>query len=168
MAPNKDQIFTLLLLLILVTSPGTLKAASVPHKLAVGTTYIGGQLHWGFAQKWALEFRGLKSKQTTDQETVTAYAYGARGYRYFRSPSRVRFFMGLEGAATRSSSSSNDYKTTGFALGGFAGTELYLLKRLSIGVDVGPYMLTSQVRQSETTDGDVAIVINTFMNFYFL
>jgi hypothetical protein len=29
-------------------------------------------------------------------------------------------------------------------------------------------MLTSQVRQSETTDGDVAIVINTFMNFYFL
>jgi hypothetical protein len=76
--------------------------------------------------------------------------------------------MGLEGAATRSSSSSNDYKTTGFALGGFAGTELYLLKRLSIGVDVGPYMLTSQVRQSETTDGDVAIVINTFMNFYFL
>lgn len=153
----------------LLTFYAPVMAAPVPHTLAIGTTYIGGQVHWGFAKKYALELRGLRNKEeSTEEGTITGTVIGLRGYRYFRPPSRVRFFIGVEGATTRSYSSSYDYKTSGFAFGAFSGTELYLLKHLSVGVDVGPYLLTSRVQNSSTQDGEMFIVVNSFMNFYFL
>lgn len=158
-----------ILLLALSVAAPAVWGADVPHKLAVGTTYIGGQIHWGFANRWALELRALKGEKTsTNTGTVTGNAYGMRGYWYFRRPSRVRFFTGLEAAATRSTSESYNYKSTGMAFGGFAGTEIYLLKRFSIGVDVGPYFLSTKVRNTDTSDGETTFVINSFMNFYFL
>lgn len=151
----------------LVTMPA--KAEQYPHKLAVGTTYIGAQLHWGFAEKWALEFRALTGEaDSTTEGTVTGKAYGVRAYRYLRRPSRVRFFFGGEVASTYSRSSTYDYETSGLALGGFGGTEIYLLKRLSVGLDVGPYLLSTKVRGGNTEEGEVTFVINSFMNFYFL
>ena len=163
--------FPWLLLLIGLFFSGSFpcRAADVPHRLAAGTTYIGGQLHWGFSERWAVEVRALTGeKDTTTMGTVTGSAYGLRGYWYFRRPSRVRFFTGVEAATTRSTSDLHNYKSTGMAFGGFAGTELYLLKRLSVGVDVGPYYLTTKVRNTATTDGETAFVVNSFMNFYFL
>lgn len=164
--------FNLLMISLLVPclySP--LRAASVPYKLAIGTTYIGGQLHWGFARKWAFELRNLKSREEGAEGTVTAKVLGARGYYYFRAPSRARFYMGLEAASTESSTSEYYFQTKGTAFGCFTGTELYLLRRLSVGVDVGPYFLSSKVQRtpySPGNDGDMYFVINTFMNFYFL
>jgi hypothetical protein len=143
-------------------------AADAFNKLAVGVTYKGGQVHWGFAKKWAVELRAVKAEQASSAGTVTSSAVGLRGIRYFRAPSRLRFYTGLEGASTQSDSSTDNYKTSGFAIGGFAGSEIYLLKRLSVGVDIGPYFLSSEVRRSDTSDGEVYIVINSFMNFYFL
>ncbi len=143
-------------------------SADIPHRLALGTTVIGGQVHWGFADRWAVEARVLTGKEESQAGTVTGAAYGLRGYWYFRKPSRVRFFLGGEVAATRSYSQRYDYETNGMAYGAFGGSELYLLKRLSVGVDMGPYLLTTRVRDSETRNGEIVSVINTFMNFYFL
>jgi hypothetical protein len=165
MATLKGFSFLLLLLSLLLH---VCQAEEVPHKLAVGTTYIGAQLHWGFAEKWAVEARVLTGEAQSSVGNVTSTAAGLRGYRYFRRPSRIRFFMGLEAASTRSYSKQYDYETSGVAFGVFGGTELYLLRRLSVGVDVGPYLLSSKVRNSNTGDANVSIVINSFMNFYFL
>lgn len=161
--------FVLLAFVLISCSPSA-QADSVPHKLAIGTTYIGGQVHWGFAKKWAVEVRSLKSEDKGQEGTVKAEAVGARGYYYFRPPSRVRFFMGLEGASTKSFSSQYNFQTSGTAFGAFMGTELYLMRRLSVGVDVGPYILSSKVKDARINngDGDMYFVINSFMNFYFL
>ncbi|MFN0118153.1 MAG: hypothetical protein ACKVQC_07695 [Elusimicrobiota bacterium] len=145
----------------------------VPHTLALGATVIGAQLHWGFSRKSALEIRMLKHKENNDttENTLTAYAYGLRTYRYFKpimAGKRTRLYMGLEAASTRSTSSTYDYKTTGFALGGFGGTEIYVLRRLSLGFDLGPYVVSSKVRGSDTSSGEILVVVNTYMNFYFL
>ena len=56
----------------------------------------------------------------------------------------------------------------GFATGAFGGIEIYLLRMLSLGVDAGPYLLSTRVRGTDTRDGEVVMVANTFMNFYFL
>jgi hypothetical protein len=158
-----------ILAILLLVLPHVGQAGEVPHKLAVGATVVGAQVHWGFAKRWAVELRALKDETTSETSgEVTAYAYGVRGYRYFRRPSRLRFFMGVEAAATRSYSSLYEYETTGYAFGGFGGAEIYLLRRLSVGVDAGPYFLSSEVRRSNTSEGETAIVVNSFMNFYFL
>ena len=80
----------------------------------------------------------------------------------------MRFFLGLEGASTRSTTYDSTYETSGWAAGSFGGTEIYLMKRLSIGLDAGPYYLASEVHGSDVKNGEVTIVINSFMNFYFL
>lgn len=162
---------TLAISILLIAFGAPLCGASTPYKLAIGTTYIGGQVHWGFAKKWALEMRSLKSEDEGQEGTVMAEVFGARGYYYFRAPSRVRFFVGLEAASTKCTSSQYNFQTKGVAFGGFTGTELYLLRRLSVGVDVGPYFLSSKVERSQynsSNDGEMTFVINTFMNFYFL
>ncbi len=165
----KFFLHTFLLLLTLLVFPPWAQADDMPHRWAVGTTYIGGQLHWGFAERWALELRALKDEKADPSAgTMEASVYGLRGYRYFRKPSRLRFYAGIEGATTHSKSNLNAYTTSGFAIGGFGGTEIYLIKRLSVGIDVGPYLLTTKVHNSQTDDSEVAIVINSFMNFYFL
>lgn len=143
-------------------------AATISNKLALGVTYGGGLVHWGFARKWALEFHGMQGEATGTDGTIKSTVFGLRMMRYFRAPSRLRFYAGLEGASTHSTSDRTEYDTSGFAAGAFGGTEIYLLRRLSVGVDIGPYLLSTNVRRSQTTDGDVTIVINSFMNFYFL
>lgn len=158
----------LLILCVWLGFPLVSNAAELPHKLALGVTNVGVQVHWGFADKWALEARGLKGEENSSEGTISSTVYGLRGYRYFRAPSRVRFYFGAEGAATYSHTDRYDYKTTGFAAGGFFGSEIYLMKRLSVGVDAGPYFLSSKVKDSNTSDSEVYIVINSFMNFYFL
>lgn len=149
--------------------PCVSRAADFRNKLALGATYGGAQIHWGFAKKWALEARGLKGEQTSTEGTLTSTVYSLRGYRYFRAPSRLRFYMGLEGASTHSKSNGfNAYETTGFAAGGFGGSEIYLMRRLSVGVDVGPYLISSSVRRTDTAESEFSIVINAYLNFYFL
>jgi hypothetical protein len=104
----------LLLLGAWIFGPALGRADDVPHKLAVGVTYLGGQLHWGFAPKWALELRLLHGDEVSSTAgTVSATAFGLRGYRYFSAPRRARIFVGLEGAATRSYANTYDYETTG-------------------------------------------------------
>jgi hypothetical protein len=161
---------SLLALLLLCAS---MQAADMPHTLALGATVVGAQLHWGFASKWALEVRALRDqeKEESDTGTITAYATGLRAYRYFRPATaghRTRIYMGLEAASTRSTSDNNDYKTSGFAFGGFGGAEIYLLRRLSLGLDMGPYVISSKVRGGNTSSGEMSVVVNTYMNFYLL
>jgi hypothetical protein len=158
----------LFFLCALVASGSAFCQGVVSHKLALGAAYGGGQIHWGLAKKWAMELRGLKGKQTGNEGEVSSTVIGVRGYRYFRPPSRIRFYLGLEAASTRGKAPVNNYQTTGVAIGGFAGTEIYLMKRLSVGVDIGPYSISTRVRRSATSDQELYIVINSFMNFYFL
>jgi hypothetical protein len=143
------------------------KAAPVHNKLALGVPVAGAQIHWGFASKWALEARFLQGKAESETDEIKSNVFGLRLYRYLNRPLRWRFFWGLEVAKTDSQSDTSTYETTGTALGGFIGTEFYLARRLSVGMDVGPYAISSETRGG-TTDSEIDTVINAFMNFYLL
>ncbi len=150
--------------------PCSAQAESVEpyHELSLGATYIGAHIHLGFGSRWAAEARTVSGHADSTSGRITANSYGLRAYRYFRAPSRIRFFLGAEGALTTSSARQNNYKTNGTAFGAFAGTEIYATRRLSIGLDAGPYFLVTKVRNTSTSETGVEFVVNSSLNFYFL
>ncbi len=138
------------------------------HSLSLGAMYKGAQVHVGLGARWAAEARAQAGNSGSDVGQIDASAYGMRLYRYFHAPTRLRLLMGVEGAATRSSASEVSYKTTGTALGAFLGAEVYATRRLSFNLDVGPYFLSTSVKDSGISQSGMEIVINSSINLYLL
>jgi hypothetical protein len=144
-----------------------------PMRLAVGVNDLGGQLRFHFTPRWAVEGRFLTGSASSGDGNIKATVLGLRGYRFYQEHHRCRFYLGLEAdhAATKLSSSkannaSGFGNTQGVDAGGFAGLEYRLPKRVSIDLDMGPYLINLSDKNSNVSDSAWDFVVNIAVNFY--
>ena len=149
-------------------SAGSLRAAEPEKKefrrtLGVGVAYTGGLIRYGFKKTWAAELHVLTGGNDSNDGNVSSLVVGARGYRHFRTDQRLQLFCGIE--ADSANAESSTLQASGFLAGGFGGLEYYVLPRLSLGIDLGPYYVNLK-ENGGTSDSGVDFILNTFLNFY--
>ncbi len=138
------------------------------ERLGIGLNYTGGQVRWRLSSRWAMEGRVQFGSADSDFGRVRSNVFGLRAYRFlpFGQHERISWYLGGEGAYAKASSNSYNYSTTGFAFGGFGGLEYRLLSRLSVGADIGPYVISLKEQQTGLTSTGLDFVVNTALIFY--
>ncbi len=134
------------------------------RSFGVGFANIGFLMRKGFKNNYSAEVHGLFGEANAHSDDVSAVVIGTRGYRHFRANRRAQPYVGLEGAYVMAETRVQD--SDGFALGGFLGIEYYLLSRLSLGFDLGPYYVRIKEKALGTSGGGVDFVLSTYLNFY--
>jgi hypothetical protein len=129
----------------------------------VGLGMIGPLVRKGFKKDYSLEGHYFFG-ETGDDDLSAHVFFGMRGYRHFRTDRRLQLFAGLE--ADYVLGETRIQKSTGYLTGGFAGIEYYLTRRLSLGLDLGPYYVWLKEKDFGNSGGGVDFVLNTFLNFY--
>ena len=132
--------------------------------LGVGVAYMGGLFRWGFKKHWSLEGHALFGSADSNDGNVSSMVMGARGYRHFRTDRRLQLFAGVE--ADYVTAKSQNLKSSGYLAGAFGGVEYYILPRLSIGLDLGPYYLSLKEKDLAVSESGLDFILNTFLNFY--
>ncbi len=134
----------------------------VPYdRLAVGVNYQGGQLRMGLTPRWALEGRFQEGTSTSNYGDVTAHVFGLRAYRFRHPENRFSFYWGMEGAYATAKPASSNYRVNGMAFGGFGGMEYHVARRISIDMDLGPYVISLTEKQTHTSSTNVDFVLNS-------
>jgi hypothetical protein len=133
---------------------------------AAGASYTGFQLRYQFSCRWAVEGRAQFGSADSDYGKVSSKVFGIRGYRFFPFRDYLAWYTGGEVAYARAQSDTTSYETKGFAAGGFGGMEYRIAKRVSVGVDIGPYIISLRETQTQMTQTSLDFVVNTAINFY--
>lgn len=134
--------------------------------LAIGLDYTGAHLRWMFSTHWAGEFRYQRGKADSNYGDVTADVVGIRLYRFFRTRGRMPLYVGGEVAHASAKSENSHFRTEGMAAGGFGGIEYLLAKRVSISMDVGPYVVSLNEKETNMSQTSLDFVINTAIHWY--
>jgi hypothetical protein len=127
------------------------------RKCGIGVNYLGVGLKYFLSKKVGLEWK--------TQFDAGIILTGVRGYFYVRDLWKFLFFAGIE----------TDYvlfktdKITGdgFVYGIFIGSEYFLLKRVSIQLDIGPYGISLRDRNTGIMLSSMDYVVNFGINWYF-
>ena len=134
----------------------------VPHdRLAIGINYTGAQIRFGLTSRWALEGRYQQGSASSNYGDVKAQVFGLRGYRFRHPENRFTFYWGAEGAYATATPESSYYKVNGLALGGFGGLEYHVARRVSIDMDLGPYIIALTEKHTHTSSTNLDFVLNT-------
>ncbi len=131
------------------------------ERLSLGVNYTGAQLRWNISSRWAAEGRYQQGKASSNYGDVTARVFGLRGYRFIRSESRFPLYWGSEIAYTTAKPETSNYKTNGLALGAFGGMQYHVTRRISLDVDLGPYVISLTETQTRTSSTNLDFVLNT-------
>ncbi len=135
------------------------------RKLGIGFAYTGGLIRYGFKKHWSLEGHYLIGKASSNDGDVHSTAMGLRAYRHFRLDKRLQWYAGAD--ASYLSAKSDHFKSSfGLGAGGFGGMEYYILPRLSIGFDLGPYYIKITQNQYGGSESGLEFILNSFLNFY--
>ena len=154
------------------SSPASTDQPDLKRKFAVGVDYIGGELDYGFKQVWSVEIRVLTDKTASDFGDLRTYAMGLCLDRHFRTDQKLQYYVGVEGAYIYSAlktggySSAHEYSSNGESFGIYGGIEYYLLRRLSVTFDMGPFYTLVKERTSQMTNNGVDFVFNSAVRFY--
>ncbi len=136
------------------------------ERLSIGVNYTGGQVRWRLSTRWAAEGRMQFGSADSNYGKVHSQIFGLRGYRFFPFRERMTWYAGGEAAYVKADTDSSSYNTSGFAFGTFGGLEYRVLPRVSVGVDIGPYVISLKEKQTGLTSTGLDFVINTALNFY--
>ncbi len=131
------------------------------ERLALGINYTGGQLRWNFSPQWAAEVRYQQGQASSNYGDVKAVVFGLRGYRTSHPASRLPFYWGSEVAVTNAKPETSGYSTNGFAAGAFAGMRYRASRRISLDIDLGPYVISQTETNTHTTATNLDFVLNT-------
>ena len=137
-----------------------------PSRLALGVNYIGGQARYNLNSRWAGELRYLTGSEDASTGKVFSQVFGLRGYRFFRESAYYRFFLGSEAALVNSDQKNTSYKVSGPAMGAFGGLEYHFGKRFSLGLDIGPYLLSLKEKKTDVSDTSLEFIANTYFIVY--
>jgi hypothetical protein len=144
------------------------EAGSVPprYRLAAGISYTGFQVRYHLTGRWAAEGRFQFGKADSNYGDVKSNVEGIRLYRFLPYRPKLSWYLGGEAAHASAEAQESSYKTDGFALGVFGGMEYRVLKRVSVGVDIGPYAIALKEQQTGQSQSSLDFVVNTALNFY--
>jgi hypothetical protein len=145
------------------------------RQLGMSLTYLGGGLRIGFLRHWSAEAHFYFDKTDSENGEVQSKVGGLKVERHFYLDKRLQPYGGIAGDrvssqlkdGSGSGSDSTTYENSGYAFGAFAGLEYYLLRRLALTMDVGPYYVKLKETASGTSDSGVDFVLSTALNFYF-
>jgi opacity protein-like surface antigen len=154
---------TLLLVLLCCARAAAQDAPPVPHTLALGVNYLGGQLDYDFGRGHRLELRYLTGKTDSDEGRITSSTLGLRGYQRFKINGPYHPYVGAEVAYVNSKVGGGVYSVHGFAPGVFVGIDRKLWRRISAGLDIGPYLFALNERSTDTRTTSVDIIANVFI-----
>lgn len=135
------------------------------YSWALGANYLGGQVRHNFSPAWAAELRYVTGWASSDLGAVTARAAGLRGYR-FLAGKRLQLFLGGEAAYVVSTQKGTSYRVTGPAVGGFGGIHYPVSSRISLDIDIGPYLFSLKERNAAASTSSLEFVADSFINFY--
>lgn len=125
-------------------------------KIGLGLNFPGAQLNYGLTEKWLAEAR--------TQFGSGIFLIGVRGYyRFPLANKKIIPYLGAQGDFI----SFKGEKTSGIGFGTlpFAGIEYFIIPRLSVSLDLGPYW--SMLFGSGENVSGASLVINTGLTFYF-
>ena len=132
------------------------------ESISLGINSLGGQMRYLFAPAWAAEARYT----TGSAAQVRAHTFGLRGYRLFKTGKIIKPYLGAEVAYATASQRSTGYQARGQAVGCIGGIEYRMSKRLSIGLDIGPYVLMLRSGNTGRSDTSLNFVGNCQVNIY--
>ena len=137
------------------------------YRFAVGVDYGGAHLHWGLTPRWATELRWQRASSQSGDGRVRAEAFGLRGVRYSSEWKSWRFLGGVEGDYVAADAAGTTHaRVSGAGLGAFIGAEARVTRRITIGVDAGPYLLSLKERTTHASDSSVEFVANSSLSVY--
>ena len=131
------------------------------HRISLGVNYTGAQVRWNFSPRWAAEGRYQQGKADSNYGEVKAQVEGLRVYRFFNGTGRFPLYIASEIAHVSAKPDSSNYKTTGIAGGVIGGFEYRMTKRLSLAIDLGPYVIALRENQTQLTQTTLDFVLNT-------
>jgi hypothetical protein len=135
-------------------------------RMALGINYTGIQIgvRTGHGM-WEGHYQA--GQNISESETVRADVVGLRYYRHAgKTQWGMRPYMGFEGDWIRATDHVGRQEGTGYAAGGFLGVEWWLGHRLSIGTDVGAYMVNVIERETKAADGGLDFIANSFVRLH--
>jgi hypothetical protein len=144
----------------------TVPSGAPAHRLALGFSFIGGQVRWSFTKKWAAEFQFQTGKASSHYGDVRANVFGLRAYRFLKNWRRMAFYAGPEVAYAEATAEEASYKTTGMVIGAFGGFDYYVAKRFSLGIDIGPYLISLKEKQTGLSQTNLDFVVNATLNWH--
>lgn len=131
------------------------------HRMGLGVNYQGAQLRWNLSRRWSVEARYQGGKAGSNYGDVTAQVEGLRLYRFFHERNRFSLYVAPEVAHVSAKPVSSSYKTDGFAAGVVGGFDYRMAKRLSLAIDLGPYVISLKESQTKLTQTNLDFVLNT-------
>lgn len=153
-----------------------------PHRFAIGITDLGPQLRYQINPHWAGEARFVTGTASSNEGQIRSQVFGLRGYRFFDEHRRCKLYLGMEGALAKTSIQSTSSSasptgnsvaeisgfgsTSGYALGGFAGVELRVTRRIAFDADMGPYLIGLKEKVTGASDSSWDFVMNAAVIFY--
>ncbi len=135
---------------------------SIPlYRWGVGVNYTGAQIRYNLSSHWAAEGRYQQGKASSNYGDVTSRVFGLRGYRTPHPEKHLPFYYGGELAYARAEPETSVYKTVGFATGAFGGFEYHLTRRMSLTLDLGPYIIALTETHTHTQATNLDFILNT-------
>lgn len=130
------------------------------YQAAFGFNYPGANIKVFLSGGFAAELKG--------QYMNKVGVGGLRLYFYNGAPKKgdqLKFFWGVELDAITFKGKLS--KGTGVAAEAFAGTEVFILKNVSLQADIGPAYINAKDRATSLNSNGLAFVVNSGINFYF-
>ncbi len=131
------------------------------HRMALGINYTGAQFRWNFRSRWAVEGRYQQGSATSDYGNVKSKVFGVRAYRFFRTERRFPLYIAPEIARATATPERSDYRVDGFAAGVAGGMEYHVTPRISLDVDIGPYVIALHEKKTQVSQSSLDFVLNT-------
>ena len=139
----------------------------VTHALGFGVNYLGGQVRYLFSPAWACEVRYATGQASSTLGAVSSRVFGLRGYRFYGGSQRdLQLVLGAEADYLMAGQKSTNYGTSGTAIGGFLGMEYHLTHRFSLGINIGPYLISLREKTSHDSSSSLEFVADSYINFY--
>ena len=135
------------------------------RRLSLGLGYTGALIRYRIKSRWSLEGHYLVGKTSSDDGDVSSRAIGLRALRHFHPERNLQWYVGAD-ASFLSAESDHFKSSSGFGAGGFGGLEHYVLPRLSITLDAGPYYIQITQRSGGDSDSGIDFVLHTSLNFH--
>jgi len=148
---------------------GAVDSRIAAGRLGIGLNFPGIDARWFVGDKMAVEAKF--------QYEPTAMAVGPRLYYYLTPMANLFPYFGLEGAYVMNSTDKakdsgyiagdQTLKSTGFAAGGFMGTEIYVYNDISLQFDFGPVYVALANKDETLESGGIDFMINFGLTYYF-
>lgn len=155
---KKTLLFILMgIIMVVFSNPSLADDIDMKGKIGIGLNYPGISVRYGLDSKLVIEVKS----QSADGVSII----GSRLYYYqSRKSDKLISFIGAEYSMLSFKGEVSD--GSGTALGVFIGGEYSTDDKLSLGLDIGPTMISlSDSGSSESVSG-IEFVISLFINYY--